>query len=177
MALLPAPLAHADDDPAADAATTAPAAPAAGPVPNVIITNFTYGDAPAAVGGDFTLGYTFQNMGRVAVQNMVVTVDGGDSVSIAGGTNTFYVDWLDAGYSLTQSVPMQALGSAASGAHAVTVGFRYEYVDAGVRSSGSSEIGSRCRWSSPTVSEIQRPRAARIDVRRRGSHRDDGLRE
>ena len=78
VALLPAPLAHADDDPAADAATTAPAAPAAGPVPNVIITNFTYGDAPAAVGGDFTLGYTFQNMGRVAVQNMVVTVDGGE---------------------------------------------------------------------------------------------------
>ena len=35
---------------------------------------------------------------------------------------------------------MQALGSAASGAHAVTVGFRYEYVDAGVRSSGSSDI-------------------------------------
>lgn len=137
LALLPAPPARADDAPAADAATVAPTA---GPVPNVIITNFTYGDAPATVGGDFTLGYTFQNMGRVAVQNMVVTVDGGDSFSIAGGTNTFYVDWLDAGYSLTQSVPMQALGSAASGAHAVTVGFRYEYVDAGVRSTGSSDI-------------------------------------
>lgn len=140
VALLPVPLAHADDDPAADTATTAPVASAAGPVPNVIITNFTYGDAPATVGGDFTLGYTFQNMGRVAVQNMVVTVDGGDSFSIAGGTNTFYVDWLDAGYSLTQSVPMQALGSATSGAHGVTVGFRYEYVDAGVRSTGSSDI-------------------------------------
>ena len=50
----------------------------AGPVPNIIITNFTDGDGSVAVGSTFNLGFTFQNMGKVAVSNMVVTVDGGD---------------------------------------------------------------------------------------------------
>ena len=51
----------------------------AGPVPNIIITNFTYGDGSVAVGSTFNLGFTFQNMGKVAVSNMVVTVDGGEN--------------------------------------------------------------------------------------------------
>ena len=97
----------------------------AGPVPNIIITNFTYGDGSVAVGSTFNLGFTFQNMGKVAVSNMVVTVDGGESFAIAGGTNTFYVDALWGGYAMTQSVPMQALASAKSGAQSVTVNFRY----------------------------------------------------
>ena len=84
----------------------------AGPVPNIIITNFTYGDGSVAVGTNFDLGFTFQNMGKVAVGNMVVTVDGGENFAISGGTNTFYYDSLWAGYSLTQTVPMQVLSSA-----------------------------------------------------------------
>ena len=60
-----------------------------------------------AAGSKFNLDFTFQNKGQVAVTNMVVTVDGGESFAIAGGTNTFYVDALWAGYAMTQSVPMQ----------------------------------------------------------------------
>ena len=107
-----------------------------GPVPNIIITNFAYGGDSVAAGSKFNLDFTFQNKGQVSVTNMVVTVDGGESFAIAGGTNTFYVDALWAGYAMTQSVPMQALASAKSGAQSVTVNFRYEYVDASARSSG-----------------------------------------
>ena len=82
-------------------------APIAGPVPNIIVTNFTYGGDSVAAGADFNLDFTFQNMGQVAVTNMVITVDGGESFAIAGGTNTFYVDALWGGYAMTQSVPMQ----------------------------------------------------------------------
>ena len=52
-------------------------APIAGPVPNIIVTNFTYGGDSVAAGADFNLDFTFQNKGQVAVTNMVVTVDGG----------------------------------------------------------------------------------------------------
>ena len=38
----------------------------AGPVPNIIITNFTYGDGSVAVGTNFDLGFTFQNMMALA---------------------------------------------------------------------------------------------------------------
>lgn len=102
------------------------AAPIAGPVPNVIITNFTYGDGSVPAGGKFDLGFSFQNKGSVAVQNMVISVDGGDGLTIAGGTNTFYVPQLAAGATQSQTVPMQALIDAKSGAQAVVVSFRYE---------------------------------------------------
>ena len=111
----------------------------AGPVPNIIITNFTYGDGSVAVGTNFDLGFTFQNMGKVAVGNMVVTVDGGENFAISGGTNTFYYDSLWAGYSLTQTVPMQVLSSAKNGAQGIDINFKYEYVDGGTRNSNTSE--------------------------------------
>ena len=93
-----------------------------------------------AVGTNFDLGFTFQNMGKVAVGNMVVTVDGGENFAISGGTNTFYYDSLWAGYSLTQTVPMQVLSSAKNGAQGIDINFKYEYVDGGTRNSNTSDI-------------------------------------
>lgn len=132
-------------------------APIAGPVPNIIVTNFTYGGDSVAAGADFNLDFTFQNMGQVAVTNMVITVDGGESFAIAGGTNTFYVDALWGGYAMTQSVPMQALASAKSGAQPVTVNFRYEYVDASARSSSQSDVKISVPISQPDRFEISDP--------------------
>ena len=122
-------------------------APIAGPVPNIIITNFAYGGDSVAAGSKFNLDFTFQNKGQVAVTNMVVTVDGGESFAIAGGTNTFYVDALWAGYAMTQSVPMQS----------VTVNFRYEYVDASARSSSQSDVKISVPISQPDRFEISDP--------------------
>lgn len=133
------------------------ATPLAGPVPNIIITNFAYGGDSVAAGSKFNLDFTFQNKGQVAVTNMVVTVDGAEGFAIAGGTNTFYVDALWAGYSMTQTVPMQALASAKSGAQPVTVNFRYEYVDAGARSSSQSDVKISVPISQPDRFEISDP--------------------
>lgn len=133
------------------------AAPIAGPVPNVIITNFTYGDGSVPAGGKFDLGFSFQNKGSVAVQNMVISVDGGDGLTIAGGTNTFYVPQLAAGATQSQTVPMQALIDAKSGAQAVVVSFRYEYVDAGQRSSNSVDEKISVPVSQPDRFQINDP--------------------
>lgn len=133
------------------------ATPLAGPVPNIIITNFAYGGDSVAAGSKFNLDFTFQNKGQVAVTNMVVTVDGAEGFAIAGGTNTFYVDALWAGYAMTQTVPMQALASAKSGAQSVTVNFRYEYVDAGARSSSQSDVKISVPISQPDRFEISDP--------------------
>lgn len=144
-------------DEGGDSSQGADTAPVAGPVPNIIVTNFTYGGESVPAGSDFNLDFTFQNMGQVAVSNMVITVDGGESFAIAGGTNTFYVDSLWAGYAMTQSVPMQALASAKSGAQPVTVSFKYEYVDAGSRSSNQSDIKISVPISQPDRFEINDP--------------------
>lgn len=149
--------AYAEDGDASAQTSDGGAAPVAGPVPNIIVTNFTYGGDSVAAGSKFDLAFTFQNMGQVAVSNMVVTVDGGESFAIAGGTNTFYVDALWAGYSLTQSLPMQAVSSAKSGAQPITVSFRYEYVDSGSRSSNQSDIKISVPVSQPDRFEIGEP--------------------
>ena len=60
-------------------------APIAGPVPNIIVTNFTYGGDSVAAGADFNLDFTFQNMGQVAVTNMVITVDGIETFALHRG--------------------------------------------------------------------------------------------
>lgn len=147
----------ADDGSAQGADQSVAPTPVAGPVPNIIVTNFTYGGDSVAAGAKFDLNFTFQNMGQVAVANMVVTVDGGESFAIAGGTNTFYFDALWAGYSLSQTVPMQALASAKSGAQPVTVSFRYEYLDSGARSSNQSDVKIAVPISQPDRFEVGDP--------------------
>ncbi|WEV53595.1 ABC transporter permease [Bifidobacterium sp. ESL0704] len=131
--------------------------PITGPVPNVIITNFNYGNGAVAIGSDFNLVFTYQNKGQVAIQNMVITVDGGDMLAISGGTNTFYVASLGAGRALSQSVPMQALADAKGGAQGVTIHFAYEYVQNNQRSSASADIKVSVPLSQPTRLQLNDP--------------------
>lgn len=155
-----APIAFAEDGAngnTTDSSTSTTTPQVAGPVPNVIITNFTYGDGAVAVGSNFDLGFTFQNMGTVALQNMVVTVDGGENFAISGGTNTFYFDSLWAGYSLTQTVPMQVLSNATSGAKGITISFKYEYVENDARSSSTSDIKISVPVTQPDRFELGDP--------------------
>lgn len=129
----------------------------AGPVPNMIITNFTYGDTAVSAGSEFSLGFTYQNKGKTAIQNMVITVAGGESFAIAGGTNTFYVESLAAGAALTQNVPMQALNTAVTGAQTIAIAFKYEYIDQNVRNSANSDINISIPVIQPDRFEVNAP--------------------
>lgn len=151
------PTALAEDGDGTDAGNGGSTVQLAGPVPNIIITNYTYGDGSVAVGTNFDLGFTFQNMGKVAVSNMVVTVDGGENFAISGGTNTFYYESLWAGYSLTQTVPMQVLSSAKNGAQGIDINFKYEYVDGDTRNSNTSDIKISVPVSQPDRFELGDP--------------------
>lgn len=133
-----------------------PSQPAA-PVPNVIVSGFDYGGSSVNAGSDFNLTFTFQNMGQLAVQNMVITIDGGESFAINGGTNTFYVSALYAGASQSQTVAMQALPSAESGAQPIALSFKYEYVDQNTRNSNTSDIRISVPVSQPTRFDIADP--------------------
>ena len=89
--------------------------------PNIVIRDFSYGDANIAAGSRFTLSFKFQNMGRMKVENVVASIDGGENFALDGGTSTFYYDSLAARGEQSQTVPLQALPTAKSGAQAVTV--------------------------------------------------------
>ncbi len=130
------------------------------PVPNIVVQKFDYGGKPVAAGGRFPLSFTFENTGTTKVENIVVTVDGGECFTVDGGSNTAHYDALGAGKALTQEMPMQAVPTCKSGAQAVTVSFKYEYVDAGKRSAVTSDIRLSVPVSQPDRFQLNQPAAA-----------------
>ena len=109
-------------------------------VPNIVIRSFSYGGPSVAAGSKFPLSFTFENTGKVAIENVVVTVDGGESFTMDGSTNTFYYNGLAAGGTQSQEVPMRTVPTSKSGAQSISVGFKYEYVDGDKRSQASADI-------------------------------------
>lgn len=130
------------------------------PVPNVVVQKFEYGGKPVAAGGRFPLSFTFENTGTVKVENIVVTVDGGECFTVDGGSNTSHYDALGAGKTLTQELPLQAVPTCKSGAQAITVSFKYEYVDAGKRTPVTSDIRLSVPVSQPDRFQLNPPSAA-----------------
>ncbi|MEA5152207.1 MAG: CARDB domain-containing protein [Oscillospiraceae bacterium] len=109
-------------------------------VPSVIISSYSFGSDTVAAGNRFKLDFGFKNTGKLRIENIVVTVDGGDSFTMDNSTNTFYYSELAAGAEQKQQAPMQVLAAAKSGAHSVGVSFKYEYVDSSKRGNVTTEI-------------------------------------
>lgn len=142
------------------AKATSAASGAEKPVPNIVVQKFEYGGKPVAAGGRFPLSFTFENTGTVKVENIVVTVDGGECFTVDGGSNTAHYDALSAGKTLTQELPMQAVPTCKSGAQGMTVSFKYEYVDGGKRSAVTSDIRLSVPVSQPDRFQLNQPAAA-----------------
>lgn len=108
-------------------------------MPNIVIRSFTYGEGSVAAGSSFPLRFAFENTGSVKIENIVVTVDGGENFTMDGGTNTFHYNALSAGAAQTQEVPC-GLCQWKSGAQSISVGFKYEYVDGDKRTAANTDI-------------------------------------
>ena len=129
----------------------------ASPVPNVIITDYSFGGESVVAGEPFDLNVTFKNTGRVAIENIVVVLNGGQHFTINGATNTVYYNSVGAGAEQTLTVPLQTLATAATGAQPVAVSFQYEYVDNKVRSQNSANIDISVPVSQPDRLEFGEP--------------------
>ncbi len=127
------------------------------PVPNLVIRKFTYGPSSVAAGSKFPLSITFENTGTLRVENVVVTVDGGESFAMDGSTNTFFYKSLAGGGSQTLEVPMQSVPTGKSGAQSVNVSFKYEFVDKEKRSQASADIKTSVPVYQPDRFQINAP--------------------
>ena len=110
------------------------------PVPNVIVSSYSYGSDSVSAGSKFSLDFAFKNTGKLKIENIVLTVDGGDSFTMNGSTNTFYYELLNAGAEQKQTANMQTLVAAKTGAQTLGLTFKYEYVDGGKRSNATADI-------------------------------------
>ncbi len=130
-------------------------------VPNLVIRSFTYGGESVSAGAKFPLDFTFENTGTSPVENVVVTVDGGESFAMDGSTNTYFYRTLAASGAQNQQVPMRAVPTSKTGAQTINISFKYEYSDGEKRTQASSDIKlsvpvyqpDRFHINAPTVPE------------------------
>ncbi len=130
----------------------------ASPVPNVIVSRFSYGGGSVAAGSKFNLTFKFRNTSStIHAENMVVTVTGGEGLTISGSSNTFYFDKVKAGTSQTVTVPMKVANTVTETAQDVSINFRYEYLDHKKRTSATSDIKISVPLYQPDRFEISNP--------------------
>ena len=107
--------------------------------PNIIVSSYSYGGSPVAAGDTFSLSITFKNTGtKIPVDNIVMSIETGESLSITSSSNTFYFSALPAGGSKTQTIEMQVPANAAVTGARADIAFKYEYVMNGERASSSA---------------------------------------
>jgi len=128
------------------------------PVPNLIITNFSYGGGSVAAGSAFSLNFDFVNTSQeLTVENLVVTVEGGEGFTINGASNTVYFAEVEEEGTESVSLPMKALPAVTNGALPVTVNFQYEYVDQQKRVTASSSSKMTIPVYQPDRFELSSP--------------------
>ncbi len=127
-------------------------------VPNIIITEIDYGGKAVDANSNFELKLKIKNTSKtLRTENIVMAVDGGDSFTIASSTNTFYYESIKAGGIVDQTVSLQALPTAKSGAQSIEVNFKYEYVDKSTRSSTTMSEKLSVPVSQPDRFELTAP--------------------
>lgn len=103
--------------------------------PNIIIQKYTYGSDAVEAGKTFDLDIQFYNTSKeLSVENIVMSVETAEGLSIANSSNTYYFETLGPRKALSQKLSVKALGTDQSSSPTIAVSFRYEYVD------GSSRI-------------------------------------
>lgn len=130
----------------------------ASPLPNIIVSRFNYGGGSVAAGSKFNLSFKFRNTSStVNVENMVITVTGGEGLTINGSSNTFFYDKVKAGASKTVTVPMKVANTTVDTAQDVSINFKYEYLDHKKRTSASSDVKISVPLYQPDRFEISKP--------------------
>ncbi len=131
---------------------------AGNPVPNVIVTKFSYGGESVAAGNNFNFSFRFKNTSsKLAIDNVVVTVDSGENLMLNGSSNSFFFDKIKAGSSKTVTVPMKALKTLTVNSQTVSVNFKYEYVDQNKRTQATSDAKLSVPVYQPDKFEISQP--------------------
>ena len=132
------------------------------PVPNVIVTNFSYGDGTSAVaaGSTFALTFSFTNTSTsLAVENLVVSVDTGDQFTIANGTNTFYSASLGANATQQQTLNLKAIAGEKAATGSISISFKYEYVENQERKTANTDVKLTVPVYQPDRFELTAPAA------------------
>ena len=130
----------------------------ASPTPIVILSKYNYGGSSVAAGSSTNLSFSFTNTSKtIKIENVMVTVTGGQDLMLNGSTNTFYFESVAASGSKTVTVPMKAAQLISASAQGVQIAVTYEYVDQNARKSGSATLSLSVPLYQPDRFEMSEP--------------------
>ncbi len=133
----------------------------ASPTPIVILSKYNYGGSSVAAGSSTNLSFSFTNTSKtIKIENVMVTVTGGQDLMLNGSTNTFYFDSVAASGSKTVTVPMKAAQLISASAQDVQIAVTYEYVDQNARKSGNASLSLSVPLYQPDRFELSEPKTA-----------------
>ncbi len=133
----------------------------ASPTPIVILSKYNYGGSSVAAGSSTNLSFSFTNTSKtIKIENVMVTVTGGQDLMLNGSTNTFYFESVAASGSKTVTVPMKAAQLISSSAQDVKIDVTYEYVDQNARKSGNATLSLSVPLYQPDRFELSEPKTS-----------------
>lgn len=133
----------------------------ASPTPIVILSKYNYGGSSVAAGSSTNLSFSFTNTSKtIKIENVMVTVTGGQDLMLNGSTNTFYFESVAASGSKTVTVPMKAAQLISASAQGVQIAVTYEYVDQNARKSGNATLSLSVPLYQPDRFELSDPKTS-----------------
>ena len=130
----------------------------ASPTPIVILSKYNYGGSSVAAGSSTNLSFSFTNTSKtIKIENVMVTVTGGQDLMLNGSTNTFYFESVAASGRKTVTVPMKAAQLISASAQDVKIDVTYEYVDQNARKSGNATLSLSVPLYQPDRFEMSEP--------------------
>lgn len=133
----------------------------ASPTPIVILSKYNYGGSSVAAGSSTNLSFSFTNTSKtIKIENIMVTVTGGQDLMLNGSTNTFYFESVAASGSKTVTVPMKAAQLISASAQDVKIDVTYEYVDQNARKSGNATLSLSVPLYQPDRFELSEPKTS-----------------
>ena len=133
----------------------------ASPTPIDILSKYNYGGSSVAAGSSTNLSFSFTNTSKtIKIENVMVTVTGGQDLMLNGSTNTFYFESVAASGSKTVTVPMKAAQLISASAQGVQIAVTYEYVDQNARKSGNATLSLSVPLYQPDRFELSEPKTS-----------------
>ncbi len=133
----------------------------ASPTPIVILSKYNYGGSSVAAGSSTNPSFSFTNTSKtIKIENVMVTVTGGQDLMLNGSTNTFYFESVAASGSKTVTVPMKAAQLISASAQDVKIDVTYEYVDQNARKSGNATLSLSVPLYQPDRFELSEPKTS-----------------
>ncbi|MDD5936325.1 MAG: hypothetical protein PUC65_12340, partial [Clostridiales bacterium] len=97
--------------------------------PKIIVSDFGVGDEELKASSTFPFNFTLKNTHTTkAAKNIKVTISQADNIfSAAKGTNTFYIDRMNSGEEIQNSIDLKVKSDVKTGAYELEVKLEYEY--------------------------------------------------